>query len=201
MPEIDQSEIVDPPAPTPGSPAPVGQSDLDKWRQEIVGDITKVTDERFSGIQKLFARRDTKLQALEQTVEQLKSRTLSDDEREELTDKATRERLAAVEAENEVLRLSREYPAETVSLFEALLGAESAKDQLEILKTLKKVEAEQPTPTPTPTPEGIGAPSVQPASSEVDPNNPPADLTDGLDFEKAFEQDPSLIDKILRRGG
>jgi len=198
MSDEDQSALDSGTSDTPAAPV-VGQADLDAWRTSIVADLTRVTDDRFSGFQKLLAKRDQKLGSLEQTLEELKSRTLSEDEREQLTDKALQERLRAAEAENEILKLSREYPAEVVSDFESLLGAESAKDQLEILKRLR-TPAEQPAIVTAPSPEGIGAPSVQPASSEVDPNNPPTEFQDGLDWEQAFTQDPSLLDKILRRG-
>jgi len=201
LPEIDQPAAEGTSAEAPSTPA-VGQADLDTWRQEIVAEINKANDERFGGFQKLLAKRDKAITDLSTGLNELKSRTLSDDEREELTDKALQDQLAAAQAENEILRLSREYPAEVVSDFEALLGADSAKDQLELLKKLRLGESkETPAQNPAPeTPKGIGSPAVQPASSEVDPNNPPADQVDGLDFEQAFEKDPSLLDKILKGG-
>lgn len=191
------------------SPAPtqtpvVGQADLDAFKQSLLAEINRANDERFGGFQKLLAKRDKRFDDLAATLDELKSRSLTDEDREELETRAAAERVRVLEAENELLRLSREYPAEVVSDFETLLKADNARDQLDLLRTLRSGNQSATTAAAPATPavpaEGEGFPNVQPASSEVDPNNPPAEAMDGLAFEQAFERDPSLVDKILRAG-
>ncbi len=198
MPELENPEGATP-AQTPVAPANPEQGSLDfeKFKTELMGEVTKALDTRFSGFQSIIDKRDTESKkqwkAYQETLNELKSRTLSDEEREQLEAKAGSQELEALRMENELLKMKDEYGPEIVSTFERLLSAETPRDQLEIMKAFRSPN-EQPQ-QPATQPESPATPSAP-----VDPNNPVSEApVDGSDWEAQFEKDPSLADKILKR--
>lgn len=120
------------PAPeTPASetPAPVASPDIEKLRADLSAEFEKKMQDRVTGFQRLLSER-------EQELRELKTAGLSEEEREQLARQESEDRVAALERENELLKLSRVYPEEA-PLFEQLLAAPTAKDQLEFLRKLK----------------------------------------------------------------
>lgn len=201
MPELDHPEG-DAPATTPATPAnpESGAMDFEKFKTEFLNEINKTIDTRFSGFQSIIDRRDknveSKWKAYDETLKELKSRTLSDEEREQLEQRAEAEEFAALKAENELLKLGKEYEPEIVDTFTKLLQAETPRDQLEIMKAFRTGTTSEP-PTPP-----ANQPTPATPSGNVDPNNPPADdPVDGSDWQGQFEKDPSLADRILKRLG
>ena len=86
--------------------------DFEKFKTEFLNEINKTIDTRFSGFQSIIDRRDknveSKWKAYDETLKELKSRTLSDEEREQLEQRAEAEEFAALKAENELLKLGKE---------------------------------------------------------------------------------------------
>lgn len=181
------------------SAQPVGQADLDKWRTEITSAISQDFDKRFGGFQKLLSDRDRKVQELEQSIQELKTVDMSDDERVQLEKDALAQERAALAAERELLALRGEFPDE-VDLYQKVLEAPTSRDQIALLNEWR---LSQQQPAPNPNPEDEGDTSNQ---SAIDLNNPAQSNTDGMDTQAQFEADPSLADKVLRsarrlRGG
>lgn len=175
------------------SAQPVGQADLDKWKQEIATTLNENFDKRFSGFQQIIAQRDQRIDELASMLNELKTADLSDDERVQLEREALEQEKAAIAAERELLSIQQEFPDE-VDLYRQVLEKDSAKDQIALLRQWKESLTAQPATEPNPGEDGDD-PLNQ---SAIDPNNPAATTTDGMDYQTQFEKDPSLVDKILR---
>src|SRR5688500_5235875 len=173
------------------SAQPVGQADLDKWREELSSSLQKDFDKRFAGFPNILAERDAKIDDLASVLNELKTADMSDDERVQLEREALAQERAAVAAERELLTLRAEFPDE-VDLYQEVLKAPTSRDQIALLNQWRKSQ-EQPASNPNPTDEGDDSSN----QSAIDPNNPAATSTDGMDYEAQFESDPSLADKIL----
>jgi hypothetical protein len=175
------------------SAQPVGQADLDKWKQELTTTLSGEFDKRFQGFQKIISERDRKIDDLTSMLEELKTADLSDDERVQLEREALEQEKAAIAAERELLSIQQEFPDE-VTLYRQVLEKDSAKDQIALLRQWKESLTQQPAPEPDPNENGDDSQN----QSAIDPNNPAATTTDGMDYQTQFEKDPSLVDKILR---
>lgn len=175
-------------APAESPAAPAGSVDFDKFKTDLLDSVNKANDERFQGWQKTLSKRDEKLSKLEQVLEELKASTLSESEREQLTARGEQQELAALRAQNEVLRLATEYPEE-VSLYQRILEAPTAKDQVEILREFKAQLAEAAKPKGDQE-----QPTGEPDNSQTTPSANPQ-VPEGI--ERRFEQDPTLADKVL----
>lgn len=178
------------------SASPVGQADLDKWREEIVASLNEGFDKRFGGFQKILATRDEEVRELKNMLRELKTADLSDDERVQLEREALEQEKAAIAAEKELLALQADFPDE-ITLYRQVLEQPTAKDQISLLRewrdSLTKNQQSASTGDETPGDDASD-------QSAVDPNNPPVETTDGMEFEDQFTKDPSLVDKILRGG-
>lgn len=178
------------------SASPVGQADLDKWREEIVASLNEGFDKRFGGFQKILATRDEEVKELKNMLRELKTADLSDDERVQLEREALEQEKAAIAAEKELLALQADFPDE-ITLYRQVLEQPTAKDQISLLRewrdSLTKNQQSASTGDETPGDDASD-------QSAVDPNNPPVETTDGMEFEDQFTKDPSLVDKILRGG-
>lgn len=182
------------------SAQPVGQADLDKWRTEITSAISQDFDKRFGGFQKILAERDRKVTELEQSIQELKTLDMSDDERVQLEKDALAQERAALAAERELLALRSEFPEE-VDVYQKVLDAPTSRDQIALLNEWR-LSQQQPANEPDPNEEGDNSSN----QSAIDLNNPAQPNTDGMDMQSQFEADPSLADKVLRsarrlRGG
>lgn len=178
------------------SASPVGQADLDKWRQDIVASLNEGFDKRFGGFQKILATRDEEVKELKNMLQELKTADLSDDERVQLEKEALAQERAAIAAERELLALQADYPDE-IDLYRKVLEQPTAKDQIGLLREWRDsfAQNQQSVSTGDETPGDDD--SIQ---SAVDPNNPPVETTDGMEYGDQFAKDPSLVDKILRGG-
>lgn len=175
--------------------APVGTADLDKWRQELTTTLTQSFDERFKGFQKILSTRDSEVAELKDMLKELKTADLSDDERVQLEREALEQEKAALAAERELLALQADFPEET-DLYRKVLEQPTAKDQISLLREWRTSLTPNQQAEPTPKDDGENASN----QSAIDPNNPPVETTDGMDYEAMFEKDPSQLDKILRSG-
>lgn len=178
------------------SASPVGQADLDKWREEIVASLNEGFDKRFSGFQKILATRDDEVKELRNMLRELKTADLSDDERVQLEREALEQEKAAVAAERELLAMQADFPDE-IDLYRKVLDQPTAKDQISLLREWRDSfsKNQQSASTGDETPGNDDS-----TQSAVDPNNPPVETTDGMEYQDQFTKDPSLVDKILRGG-
>ena len=114
--------------------------------------LTTEFDKRFSGMQSLLDRRTQEFQS---QLAELKTADLSPEEREQLQVSEAQSRVAALERENELLKLRREYPEE-VDLLTDFMAKSSLQEQLTLLSQFRKAQAEaesqgeEPTEQPTP---------------------------------------------------
>lgn len=174
------------------SVSPVGQADLDKWRDSIVTTLNKSFDDRFKGFQGIISKRDEKIEELATMLTELKTADLSDDERVQLEKDALKQERSALAAERELMAMQADFPDE-IDLYRKVLDAGSSKDQIALLRGWR--ESFTGNQEPEPAVDGQDNPLNL---SAVDPNNPPAPSDDGMDYESQFERDPSLVDKLLR---
>lgn len=119
--------------------------------------IASLMEERVKGFQRIVQERDDRLADLER---QLKTASMSEEEREQLAAKEKQEADEALRLENELLKLGQQYPDE-VAVVQKMLAGQSVTDYVTALH-----EAMKATKAPTPEPEQ--------AVSDVDRNNPPA---------------------------
>lgn len=119
--------------------------------------IADLMEERVKGFQRIISERDTKLADLER---QLKTASMSEEERAQLVASEEKERLEQLALENQLLRLGQQYPTE-VAIVQKMLAGESVEDYVAALHEAMKVTK---------------APEKEPEQdvSDVDRNNPPA---------------------------
>ena len=91
---------------------------------------------------------------------------MSEDEKSQMQWQQTNEELARLRQENALLSLGAEYPEELPE-FRKILDASTPKEQLDLIRALRKQVAAAPSPQAPPA-EG------EPAIPQVDLNNPPA---------------------------
>lgn len=147
---------------------------------------------RIKGFQTSLNEKDRALKTKDAELREALEASMSEDERRQ---NRTAERDAEIEElrqQNTLLMLAREYPEE-VPLFEEILKATDPKEQLELIRKLRAVQAAAPAQDPAAEPD----PDVPP----VDPNNPRrvADYGDG----QTFNGQPMTDDwarKILEAG-
>lgn len=114
-------------------------------------------EDRIKGFQRLLAGRDAEKDALQAKLEEIQSAGMPDDERLALREKKLLEENERLKTQLEFKDLASEY-GEEFPIFEKLLNAPSAKDQLEALRELRAAAKAAETP--------------KPSSSGVDMNNP-----------------------------
>jgi hypothetical protein len=174
-------------------PQAVGQADLDKFKEELLGMLKSDFDTRFAGFQQIIAKRDERIGNLESVLQELKTVDMSDDERVQLERDALAQERAAIAAERELMELQSEFPEE-IKLYKSVVDKASAKDQIVLLREWRNSLTANQTPEPTP---GEGE-ETTPNQSAIDPNNPAAPTSDGMEPLAQFERDPSLADRILQ---
>lgn len=186
MPELAGQEIDDlASAPEGDEPANAGL-DIEKIRQEAIAAATAAMEERFKGLQGVIAKKDDELRTLRSQYEQAQLAALGDEEREAELARREQAELDRLRAENELLRLAPEYGTE-LPIFQRLLSASTAKDQLDLLREVmapKAPASEQPA----------GGNAAPPA---VDPNNPPSPAPAGGFVVDGVAMTDDLADRIL----
>ncbi len=118
--------------------------------------IASLIDERVKGFQRIISERDTRLADLER---QLKTASMSEEEREQLSLRERDEEREQLALENQLLKLGQQYPTE-VGIVQKMLSGQSVE---EYVAALHEAIA------------GLKAPEKEPEQevSDVDRNNPP----------------------------
>lgn len=125
--------------------------------------ITSLIEDRVKGFQRMVSDKDQTIADLQR---QLKTASMSEEEREQLVAQERSDREEQLALENELLKLGQQYPTE-VGIVQKMLAGQSVTDYVAALH-----EALKPATPPTPEPEQ--------EVSDVDRNNPPATpLTSG----------------------
>lgn len=150
-------------------------------------------DERAKGFQRIVAGRDLELKALRQENEELKTAGLSDDERAQFYASKYEQENAELRKQLELTRLASEFGDE-LPLYEQLLSAQSARDQMEILRQIRAGSQ-----APAQAPAAASAAPSTPAVPEVDLNNPPrVTPTDAFLLPDGTPLTEQMADQILR---
>lgn len=167
-------------------PAPGASIDIEKVKAEF----SALMEERVKGLQKLVSGRDETIKALSRELEEFKTAGLSEDERYQLQLERRDQEIKALEAKLELKELSGRYGDE-MPYFEKLLAADSAEEQLQVMRDLRALatggsQAQAP---------------AAPVVPDVDHNNPPRSfdpsstvLADGSVMNDAY------ADQILGSG-
>lgn len=158
-------------APVPASPEIVA----------LEARLTAAFDKRVAGFQRTISEKEKANAALSSQLEALSSAALSPDERAEAAQKKLANENAQLRAQIELHELEGEY-GDVMSTYRQLLGAGSAKDQLELIKALSH-------PTPVVTPEVV--------VPDVDLNNPQRFPEAGVRLDDGTILTDSIADRIL----
>jgi len=160
----------------------------------LAPEIEKVREEfesRFKGLQRVIAETDEVLSKAQSELKELKTAGLAEDERAQLQQDELKETLDKLARENELLKLSRDYPDE-MPMFEKLLSADSTKTQLETIRELRlalskaqaPVEKQEETEVP-----------------DVNPTNPQRRDFGGVVMPDGTTLTEDIADKILKTFG
>jgi hypothetical protein len=168
-----------------GAPAAEG-ADIENKIQEAIKAANAAVEERIKGFQTLLNQRDTNIRGLTEQLEQVRLSSLDEDERTAELERREQAELERLRAENELLRLGPEYSRE-LPLFQRLIAAPTAKDQLDLIRELM---------TPT-TPANL-TPAAGNAPAPVDPNNPASGTPGGGVFLEGAPMDDDLAERVLR---
>lgn len=145
-----EDQVAGQPAPAASASAPAPAAiDIDKIKAELKVELQKDMDARVGGFQTVINR-------LTEENKTLKRQQLPDDERLELDTQDQTDRVAELERKLALMQLAVQFPDEA-AVYQALLDADTALEQVQILKALR---------TPPATPE------VEAQVAEVDRNNP-----------------------------
>lgn len=161
----------------------VAAPEIEKIREEF--------ESRFKGLQRVIAEKDDLLSKTQTELKELKTAGLSEDERAQLHQKETAAQLEKLARENELLKLSRDYPDE-MPVFEKLLQADSTKTQLETIREIRAAIAK------------AQAPDEKKESTEVpdvNPTNPPRRDFGGVVMPDGTTLTDDIADRILKTFG
>lgn len=157
------------PAVTPETPAAPATTAFDPSAFEAK--ITAQMDERVKGFQRVIGEKDSRISELER---ELKTASMSEDERAQFDAQREQEQLEQIMLENELLRLGREYPNE-VSLLEKLLNADSVTDYATILhEAFSAASAAGEAETKVPDVDRNNPPAINPSTAGADMVQTPA---------------------------
>lgn len=141
-------------------------------------------EERIKGFQRLLANRDQEKSALERELKELKTADLSEDERVQLTLAELQEEKDRLETELELVKLGSKYQDE-MPLYQKLLGAQTAEEQLEFLRSLRSSGAAPAGKAPA-------------ESSDLDLNNPRQSAPAGMILPDGTMMTDELAERILK---
>lgn len=152
--------------------------DVDKLRADIRAEVEASFEERLKGFQTALNRKDEEIRGLSLA-------SMTDEERENITDQETREYIERLEKEVELAKLANQYP-QVYPVYKQLLEAETPEQQAQILASLA-------SPPPAPEPE-VEVPAV-------DLNNPaPAPITGSSQRTEAAVDGTAAWDYLKRLG-
>lgn len=175
-------------APEGGEPA-AGGVDIEKIRQDAIAAANAAFEERFKGLQRVVAEKDTVNQTLQRQLDEMKLSTLGDEEREAELARRSDQELERLRAEVELLRLAPEYGAE-MPVFQRLLAAPDAKTQLDLIREV--LAARSAAPANQQEPAGGNAPAP------VDPNNPASSSPGTGVFVEGVPMTDDMAERLLR---
>ena len=162
MADILAGQVPEPATPAvdpPVAPAPDIEARLTQMQQQF--------DERIKGFQTALNTKDAALKAAQQEALNARLSGMTEDEKADAQWQQTQAELSQLRQENALLSLSTEYPEE-LPAFRQILAATTPKEQLDLIRALRKSQAAA-APSPQATP-AQGEPEVPP----IDPNNPSA---------------------------
>lgn len=140
---------------------------------------------RFKGLQRTLSEKDRAVSDLQKQMEDLRMSSLSEDEREAFARRREADEVAALRAENELLKLAAEPKyASVYAPFSRLLKAQTAQEQLDILGELL-------------APKSDSAPAREPETAPVDPNNPRRSSAVGTTLPNGQVMNDELARRIL----
>lgn len=157
--------------------------------EKIKADIAAEFDERFKGMQRLIAERETALKARDEELEELKIAGLTEEEREQFTESKKDRELKDLRMQLDLRDLEKVYGAE-MPAYQKLLKAQSAEEQLETIREYAKSLA------PTAPASTAGDPDIP----EVDLNRPARQPLEGLTLPDGTVMTDALADQILAAG-
>ncbi len=128
--------------------------------KELEARFTALIEDRVKGFQRVIGEKDQTIASLQR---ELKTTSMSEEEREQLAAKERDEEREQLALENQLLKLGQQYPNE-VAIVQKMLAGESVTDYVAALH-----EALKPATPATPEPEQ--------EVSDVDRNNPAATPT------------------------
>jgi hypothetical protein len=148
---------------------------------------------RFKGLQRVIAEKDEALQRYTTELSELKTAGLSEEEREQLKQTELKQRLDQLARENELLKLSKDYPEE-LPLFQKLVGAQDVKSQLDVIRELKAAIAQVQAPAAAPKEQDLEV-------SDVNPINPARREAPGVRLSDGRLMSDDIADRILKSFG
>lgn len=151
-----------------GAPAdipPVAPADdIEKRLEQVKAEVSQQFEERIKGFQRVLNEKETALQKAQREANELRMSNMSEDEKATAQWESMEAEVQRLKTENQLLALQSEYPEEMPE-FRKILDAASPKEQLELIRALRKAQQAAPTPPANPA---EGTPEVPP----VDLNNP-----------------------------
>lgn len=144
------------------APATLTKDDIDR----LIAARDAQFEERIKGFQRLVADKETRAQALERELSQLKTASMTPEEREQLEIDQVKAENARLQAALDLKNLASQY-ADEVPFFERLLASPSAEEQLQVMREYRTALAEKASPQ-SPAPAAPAEPTVP----DVDLNRP-----------------------------
>jgi DNA repair exonuclease SbcCD ATPase subunit len=174
--------------------APV--DDIEKRLEQVKQELSQQFEERAKGFQRALNEKETALQKAQREAEELRMAGLSEDEKAEAEWQKLQSENARLQTEVQLLQLQSEYPEEMPE-FRKILEASSPKEQLELIRALRRAQQAAPPPPANPA---EGEPEVPP----VDLNNPATHPTFGNDETVRYNGQPvteEWADRVLKQFG
>lgn len=175
--------------PTSGTAAP----DIETIKAQLSAELKAEYDERIKGFQRLLAGRDETQRVLEAQLEEFKTAGLSEEERQNLQEQRLAKENQELRAQLELAQLASEYTDE-MPVFQELLSAKTAKEQLELMRRIRTAQAKAPAPA---TPAQSQEPELE--IPDIDRNNPMRSFGDTIVLPDGRAMNEQLADQILSR--
>lgn len=183
---VPQGEV-EPAAPAPEAPAaaPAAPADVE---QIVSQRLAEWEEKRIKPLQKLVSERD-------QVIQQLKTATMSEEEREQQRIEEEQRRIADLETENWLLKQAQRNPT-AVELFQKVLSAEDPEAQFALFEEIAN-RLNTPATPPAPTPE----PEPSETVPDIDPNNPAPAPSDFATLPDGTPINRTLAEEFFRKLG
>lgn len=143
-------------------------------------------ERRIAGLQTAINRANAQRDAAESQLDELKTSGLSEDEKAQRALQKAQQRAAELEAKLALVQLGSKY-GDVMPVYEQLIAADNAEDQLKFLQNLVKG-----------VPAGSEPPAAPAASSGIDRNNPPTKQGDFITLPNGQVMDDAYAERILK---